>query len=59
MDPLSLAGVIGTWVAVGLTVVALVGIVGPLILFRERSGANATKLSIPSIARTLDTPEMV
>ncbi|MCJ1355004.1 MAG: hypothetical protein MMC33_004995 [Icmadophila ericetorum] len=58
MDPLSLAGVIGTWVAVGLAVVALVGIVGPLILLRERSGANATKLSIPSIARTLDTPEM-
>ena len=36
MDPLDLAGVIGTWAAVGLAVVALVGIVGPLLLFREK-----------------------
>ncbi len=36
MDPLNLAGVIGTWVAAGLAIVALVGIVGPLLLLREK-----------------------
>ena len=36
MDPLDLAGVIGTWAAVELVVVALFGIVGPLLLFKEK-----------------------
>lgn len=36
MDRLTLAGVIGTWVAAGLAVVALFGIVGPLLLLREK-----------------------
>ena len=36
MDPLDLAGVIGIWAAFGLVVVALVDIVGPLLLLREK-----------------------
>ncbi|KPI37738.1 uncharacterized protein AB675_210 [Cyphellophora attinorum] len=34
MANLDLAGVIGTWVAAGLAVIALVGIVGPLLVYR-------------------------
>src|ERR1700709_2226059 len=34
-DPLNLAGVIGTWVAVGLALLALVGILGPLLVLRQ------------------------
>jgi hypothetical protein len=35
VDSLNLAGVIGTWVAVALALVALIGIVGPFLLLRE------------------------
>jgi hypothetical protein len=35
VDNLDLAGVIGTWVAVGFAVVALVGIVGPILVWRK------------------------
>ena len=34
-DALDLAGVLGTWIAVFFAIVALVGIVGPLIVWRE------------------------
>jgi hypothetical protein len=34
VDSLNLAGVIGTWVAVALALVALIGIVGPFLLLR-------------------------
>src|SRR5271170_643745 len=35
VDNLDLAGVIGTWVAVAFAVIALVGIVGPFLVWRE------------------------
>jgi len=35
-DPTTIAGAIGTWVAVALALVALVGIVTPILIFRHR-----------------------
>ncbi|MCJ1399042.1 hypothetical protein MMC11_002244 [Xylographa trunciseda] len=45
MDPLNLAGVIGTWAAVGLALIALIGIVGPLLLLREQSSERHEALN--------------
>ncbi|MCJ1390457.1 hypothetical protein MMC18_003316 [Xylographa bjoerkii] len=52
MDPLNLAGVIGTWAAVGLALVALIGIVGPLILLREKRSERHEALNSIDSQRT-------
>ncbi|MCJ1287063.1 hypothetical protein MMC26_006411 [Xylographa opegraphella] len=52
MDSLNLAGVIGTWAAVGLALIALIGIVGPLILLREKRSERHEALNAIDSQRT-------
>lgn len=45
MSSLDVMGVVGTWVAVGLAVFALVGVVGPLLVWRASNSARNQALA--------------
>ena len=52
-DPVNIAGVIGTWVAVFFAILALVGIVGPLLLIYQTRSERFQALA------AIDSPEYI
>jgi hypothetical protein len=55
-DPVALAGTIGTWAAVALAILALVGIIGPLLIWqasRDQRGILLSTLSLTAVVMSL------